>query len=282
MGNSNEGVHYDYVGMTLSLLCAVHCAALPFLALALPALVRHSEQAEAWVVGGAVVIGLSAVRASRRRRGSRRVRMIICGALAGIVISRVFAHGPWETVLMISSSLTLIGAHFMNCRECLRACRCKPVVAAIVFLAAFSITPAASAAAPERVALQYLGTPYRFGGASMRGIDCSAFVQRVFRAVGVDLPRTASRQYELGCVVSRDELVPGDLLFFRDTYRRGISHVGIFIGRSRFIHAARRGVTISKLSSRYWARRFATARRLLTAEPIAAAAVEACLDEQGE
>jgi uncharacterized membrane protein YbaN (DUF454 family) len=143
LGNSNEGVQYDYVGMTLSLLCAVHCAALPFLALALPALARHSEQAEAWVVGGAVVIGLSAVRASRRRRGSRTVRMTICGALAGIVISRVFAHGPWETVLMISSSLTLIGAHFMNCRECLRACRCKPVVAAIVFLTAFSITPAA-------------------------------------------------------------------------------------------------------------------------------------------
>jgi uncharacterized membrane protein YbaN (DUF454 family) len=268
--------------MTLSCLCAIHCAALPFLALALPALARHSETAEAWVIGGSVLIGLSAVNASRRRRGSRGVRIAICAALFGIVASRALAHGPWETIVMIASSLTLIGAHFVNCRECRRAC-CKTALGAMVIVVALGVMPpAASAATPQPVAaiaLRYLGTPYRFGGESLRGIDCGAFVQQVFRAFGVSLPRTAAGQYEMGCDVAREELRPGDLLFFRDTYRRGISHVGIFIGQSRFIHAARGGVRITSLASGYWAKRLAAARRVADVEEIAAVG---CLEEPPE
>ena len=116
-------------------------------------------------------------------------------------------------------------------------------------------------------ASQYLGARYRFGGESLRGIDCAGLVRRAFSIVGIDLPRTTTEQFEHGCAVAREELAAGDLVFFRDTYRRGISHVGIYIGESRFIHAARGGVAIASLDGPYWSRRFAGARRLISETP---------------
>jgi cell wall-associated NlpC family hydrolase len=117
----------------------------------------------------------------------------------------------------------------------------------------------------------FLGTPYRRGGTSRHGLDCSGLVGAVYAQQGVDMPRTAAEQFSQGTPVAESDLQPGDLVFFRDTYKRGISHVGIFVGDGRFIHAAgrRQGVIVSDLAQPYFRSRFAGARRL---SPLVAAA----------
>jgi cell wall-associated NlpC family hydrolase len=120
-------------------------------------------------------------------------------------------------------------------------------------------------------ALSLLGTPYRFGGSSPdMGFDCSGLVRHVFASVlDRDLPRRAEEISAVGHPVSRKDLQPGDLVFF-DTLRRAFSHVAIYIGEGRFVHApARNGrVRIEGLDDRYWATRFNGARRVM--EPLPA------------
>jgi hypothetical protein len=115
-------------------------------------------------------------------------------------------------------------------------------------------------------ALALLGTPYRFGGSSPEaGFDCSGLVRHVFAsALQRDLPRRAEDISGVGQPVARSDLQPGDLVFF-DTLRRAFSHVAIYIGEGRFVHApARNGrVRIEGLDDRYWASRFNGARRVL-------------------
>ena len=110
----------------------------------------------------------------------------------------------------------------------------------------------------------WLGTPYRWGGDSRRGIDCSAFVRAFMRDnLGVELPRaTAGQQYE-GVSVRKEDLLPGDLVFFR---RRSVRHVGVYLGAGEFIHASSsRGVTVSDLSDGYYEQAYWMARRVLSA-----------------
>jgi cell wall-associated NlpC family hydrolase len=120
-------------------------------------------------------------------------------------------------------------------------------------------------------AMTYLGTPYRRGGTSRRGLDCSGLVGAVYGQQGLEMPRTAVQQFAGGSPVAAGDLRPGDLVFFRDTYKRGISHVGIYIGEGRFIHAAghRQGVIVSELSRPYYRNRFAGARRPASQPPAA-------------
>jgi|GEM_PF-906583 len=113
-------------------------------------------------------------------------------------------------------------------------------------------------------AMSFYSTPYRFGGTSPNGLDCSAFVQKVFRANGIYLPRDSRSQARYGYKVSLSELKPGDLLFFK-TYRNDISHVGIYIGDGKMIHATTRGgeVLISRINDPYYRKRFVFAKRII-------------------
>ena len=114
-----------------------------------------------------------------------------------------------------------------------------------------------------REALQQRGKPYIWGGSSRRGFDCSGFVCYIFKKMrGMELPHSAMAQSRLGTYVSREELQPGDLVFF-STYRASISHVGIYIGDNRIVHAAntRRDVRIDTLTG-YYDKRYRSARRL--------------------
>jgi cell wall-associated NlpC family hydrolase len=114
--------------------------------------------------------------------------------------------------------------------------------------------------------LELVGINYRRGGTHPDGgLDCSGFVQLVFRdAVGMLLPRTAREQSRVGNVVEKNELKPGDLVFF-NTMRRAFSHVGIYLGDNHFLHAPRPGgkIRIEDMSQGYWAKRYNGARRIM-------------------
>jgi peptidoglycan DL-endopeptidase CwlO len=109
------------------------------------------------------------------------------------------------------------------------------------------------------IAMRFLGVPYRWGGASPSGFDCSGFVMYVYAQVGVSLPHNAAAQYSYGTAVSRDALAPGDLVFFN-----GLGHNGIYIGGGQFIHSPHTGdvVKISSLSDSWYAATWVGARRL--------------------
>ncbi len=116
-----------------------------------------------------------------------------------------------------------------------------------------------------RAALTYRGMKYRFGGSSSRsGFDCSGLVQAVCAKYGIYLPRAARAQYSEGKAVALKNLAAGDLVFFKNTYKHGLSHVGIYIGDGLFLHAAsrRKGVMVSSLNEDYHRNHWAGARRL--------------------
>lgn len=117
-------------------------------------------------------------------------------------------------------------------------------------------------------ARKMLDIPYRRGGSSFMGIDCSGYVQKVFGMLNIMLPRTAREQFNLGTLVGLDNLSIGDLVFFR-TYADYPSHVGIYLGDNRFIHASSkdRKVKIDSLDAPYYIKRFVGARRLPLDEP---------------
>jgi cell wall-associated NlpC family hydrolase len=119
------------------------------------------------------------------------------------------------------------------------------------------------AAQVVKLAQRYLGTPYKWGGASPRtGFDCSGFVQWLYASVGVRLPRTTWQQMKAGRPVARDQLQPGDLLFFGNG-----DHEGLYIGNGLFIHATHTGdvVKISSLGDQWYRDRFLMARRVVPA-----------------
>lgn len=118
-------------------------------------------------------------------------------------------------------------------------------------------------------AMGSLGVPYRLGGTSAEtGFDCSGFVRAMFQqTLGTLLPRTSAEQAAATDKIKKDELRPGDLVFF-NTMRRAYSHVGIYLGEGKFIHAPRTGaeVRVESMNVSYWQRRFDGARRVLTAD----------------
>lgn len=114
-------------------------------------------------------------------------------------------------------------------------------------------------------ASRYQGLPYRRGGSlPSRGFDCSGLVYRVLRTHGVVVPRTSDAMFKVGRPVPREELKAGDLVFFQNTYRKGISHVGISMGGGKFIHSSQpgSGVIVSRLDDPYFMKHWAGARRI--------------------
>lgn len=117
---------------------------------------------------------------------------------------------------------------------------------------------------------KWLGTPYKYGGDSRRGVDCSALVMNVYKeALGMKIPRTSRSQREFVTDVPRRSLQPGDLVFFSSgKNRNGVSHVGLFIGGDRFIHASSsRGVVVSKLSEKYFVAHYHSSGRVVDMAP---------------
>lgn len=133
-------------------------------------------------------------------------------------------------------------------------------------------TPASSAEVPATsdptrsriifTALQMVGVPYRFGGATPQGFDCSGLVQYAYRNAGISVPRTSREQLRVSSPVTLERASPGDLLFFQSTDN---SHVGIYLGDGRFVHAPATGynVSISSFDEPYYRRNFVRAGKML-------------------
>lgn len=142
-----------------------------------------------------------------------------------------------------------------------------PIFAAfMLFAGTDSNTVEAASTTPKELtttAYQYLGVPYKYGGTTTRGFDCSGFTQKVFKELGVSLKRTASQQYTQGSSVAKSKLQTGDLVFFNTS--GGISHVGIYVGNNKFVHAGvSQGVSVTSLSSSYWGPKYVGAKRVTT------------------
>ena len=112
--------------------------------------------------------------------------------------------------------------------------------------------------------IKFLDTPYKYGGNTESGIDCSAFTKQVFQnSIALELPRSTREQFKVGENISKYDLKFGDLVYFNTTQRSYPGHVGIYLGDDQFVHASRSlGVTVSSLSDVYYKKRFVGARRV--------------------
>ncbi len=176
----------------------------------------------------------------------------------------------WKGVATILCALTLLAAV-----PSVAAQEAPPPQRSLAQAAGATVKDAAvsawdTARALTSSALELIGVRYKWGGAQPEtGLDCSGLVQYVFQQVtGVTLPRTAKEMSKLGDRVAMGELKPGDLVFF-NTRRFAYSHVGIYLGDNRFIHAPRRGreVEVATIDRSYWQQRFNGARRLVGVLP---------------
>ncbi|TYR76011.1 hydrolase [Rossellomorea vietnamensis] len=150
------------------------------------------------------------------------------------------------------------------------------IISTIISLLLSSMTSASSTAGDKvaESAKSYLGTPYVFGGSSPAGFDCSGFILFIYKKFSISLPRTSADQFGSGDKVAKADLKAGDLVFFQNTYKKGISHTGIYIGNNNFISAANGGVQIDSINDPYyWGPKYAGARRVVKEEIVKEAEV---------
>jgi cell wall-associated NlpC family hydrolase len=109
-----------------------------------------------------------------------------------------------------------------------------------------------------RTAERYKGVPYRFGGATPQGFDCSGYVMFVYKQNGILLPRSVGGQFNAGKRIGFRQAEPGDLVFFKTSRKHRLSHVGIYMGDRQFIHAPRTGkkVSYADMGKPYWKKRY--------------------------
>ncbi|WP_082087931.1 C40 family peptidase [Domibacillus indicus] len=112
---------------------------------------------------------------------------------------------------------------------------------------------------------KFIGVPYVWGGTTPGGFDCSGFVQYIYKNVAdVSLPRTTGEQYAVGTAVAKSELQVGDLIFYANTYKKGISHVGIYAGNNQVLNAtSSKGIALVSMNDSYWGPKYAGAKRVL-------------------
>ncbi|WP_203333999.1 LysM peptidoglycan-binding domain-containing protein [Planococcus beigongshangi] len=129
------------------------------------------------------------------------------------------------------------------------------------------VPPAAAPAAADtagkitEIAKSLIGTPYVWGGSTAGGFDCSGFIFHVYNQAGIKIPRTSTTGYDARSYDVNSPAI-GDLVFFENTYRAGISHVGIYIGNNQFIHAGGDQVQVTNLNNSYWSKHFSGFKRL--------------------
>lgn len=121
-----------------------------------------------------------------------------------------------------------------------------------------------SSSSLSSIASKYIGVKYSYGGTTAKGFDCSGYVRQVFNELGVSLPRTSGEMYKKGTAVKKADLQEGDLVFFKTSSRSAVSHVGIYIGDNKFIHASTsQGVTKTNINDKYyWGARYVGAKRV--------------------
>ncbi|MDR2612390.1 MAG: C40 family peptidase [Deltaproteobacteria bacterium] len=157
----------------------------------------------------------------------------------------------------------------MTCRKVLAPLPAALIAAAVAVLLALPGCGGKRAGEPALAKIvvgtaeKYLGTPYVSGGRGPKGFDCSGLVWYVYRLNGIELPESSYRQSRVGREVDRDELMPGDLVFFRSGRR--VDHVGLYVGDGFMIHAPGRGKKVRRanLEERYYRQHYVTARRVL-------------------
>ena len=177
--------------------------------------------------------------------------LLVCLGIAGLVlpfmVAAVVATHPWLAIGALVGPVQVV----------------MPTPAPTV-VAAPSALPSIGLGDVIAQAETWLGVPYRFSGCSRNGVDCSCLVQLVYRAVGVNLPRVAADQYAATDRLARDELAPGDLVFFANTYMPGISHVGVYLGGGLQINAPTEGqvVSVQPVFGGYWGAHYAGAGRV--------------------
>lgn len=209
-------------------------------------------------------------------------KLIIPGATARVAVptaATASAPAPAAESSSGSAAAAAAGAAAPAAQPAAPAAASKPAAPAAAASAQVASKPAAKPETPAiavpapasgaggsgivKNAMAYLGSRYVFGGSSPAGFDCSGFVWYVYKVSGINISRGLWGQLNGGPRISRENLQPGDLVFFANTYMPGLSHVGIYIGGGRFIHAIdeSRGVGISNLSDAYWASRYVGATR---------------------